>query len=69
MDDDNFWSEIVANTRSNSAVEGFELLKSYIASGQASDRALWGMFSACRALSQACQDQINERRQARRRAA
>jgi hypothetical protein len=67
--DNDFWSEIVRRTGSNSAVEGHALLKSFVESGTASDRALWGMFSVLRSLSQQCQDQINARRASKRRAA
>lgn len=66
MDDDGYWSEVAQKTGSNSAVEGFELLKGFVESGTASDRALWGMFSALRALSQDCQDQIVARRAGKR---
>jgi hypothetical protein len=62
VDDDGYWAEVTRRTGSNSAAEGFELLKSFVESGTATDKALYGMFSVLRSLSQNCQDQINARR-------
>ncbi len=66
-EEEDFWGEVVRRTGINSAMEGFDLLKSYIESGTASDKALHGLFYALRSMSQKCQDQMSARREAKKR--
>jgi hypothetical protein len=65
-DEDDYWLSCIARGGSNSAVNGWADLVAYIESGTADDRSLWGAQAALRSLSQRCQDQITERREAKR---
>jgi hypothetical protein len=65
-DDDGYWLDCVRRTKSNSAIAGFKDFADFIESGAADDRALSGISSALRSLSQHCRDQLSERREAQR---
>lgn len=65
-DNDGFWLERVRRTKSNSAVNGWLDLVDYIKSGRADTLTLSGLTVALRSLSQECQRQLSERREAER---
>lgn len=68
FDEDGYWLSCIARSGSNSAVNGWADLAAFLLSGQADDRTLHGAHAALRGLSQRCQDQITERREAKRKA-
>jgi hypothetical protein len=62
FDDDDYWTEAVRRTGSNSAVSGWQDLVDFVRSGRADERALSGLHAALRSLSQNCHDQLAEKR-------
>lgn len=68
FDADDYWLSCISRGGSNSAANGWADLVAYLESGNADDTTLWGAMSALRALSQRCQDQITQRREAKRKA-
>lgn len=65
-DDDDYWMECIRRTKSNSAISAFADFAEFIESGQMDDRALSGIASALRGLSQHCSDELSQRREAKR---
>ena len=66
FDDDGYWLECVRRSGSNSAVNGWSDLVEFVQSGRADDRTISGLHAAIRSLSQECQRQLSERREAKR---
>ena len=66
FDTDDFWTACVQRSGSNSVVNGWADMLAYVERGDADERALSGMTAALRGLSQLCQDQLHEKREASR---